>query len=553
MRILVVDDNKQNRDMMSFILSSDGHQVIEAEDGQQALDIVSKQIPDLIFMDVIMPVMDGFEATQAIREYLGEIHVPILFLTGLSDDETLSKCLSLGGDDFLYKPVTHQVLRAKIKSHGRIRALTKQLNQQKQELMQHKISMEHEYDIAKNVFEAAMGSSLKNCKNTRSFLAPATNFSGDILLTAQSPAGSLYVLLADFTGHGLPAAIGALPVSQIFFEETARGESVIEIARKLNKTLEKFLPDDMFAAAAILEMNKTGNRVTLWNGGLPDILVCDSKGKLKEKIRSQHMALGIAQDCDFNREVLIKYFEKGDRIYLYSDGLTELKNSEGQRYGNDRLLTHFNGYSSDTFNQIINDNRNFLGDEKQQDDVTFLEINCAPVLIAEPVIGDIVPEDKLPWSVHMDLQPNELRERAPIALLTDMICSAPGIARYKDNLHTILTELFSNALEHGVLELSSKLKCSDEGYLDYYQQRMDRLMQLSKGYVHLKADFVVTQGKGVLSLIVTDSGKGFDLDGRVMAKQDDAFGRGIALVSSLCDSVEYLSGGTSVEVCLNVY
>lgn len=552
MKILVVDDNTENRDMMAFILTSDGHEVIEAENGQQAVNLVTKDMPDLVLMDVIMPVMDGFEATQAIRSYLGDIHVPILFLTGLSDDDTLTKCLSLGGDDFLYKPITHQVLRAKIKAHGRIGTLTRQLNQQKQTLQQHKVAVEQEHAIAKNVFDAAMGSSLKNCKNTRSFLAPAAGFSGDILLTAQSCSGSLYVLLADFTGHGLPAAIGALPVSQIFFAAAEIGDTVIEIARKLNQTLEKFLPDDMFAAAVILEMNKSGNRVTLWSGGLPDILVTDAKGNLKEKIRSQHMALGIAQDSEFNREVLIKHFELGDKLYLYTDGLSELKNSQGQRYGDDRILAYFNGAENDIFNDVIKDNQAFLGDAKAQDDITFMEITCAPVNIIEQAPVMVLPDDKLPWSVKMDLQPNALRERAPVALLTDMICSAPSIARYKDNLHTILTELFTNALEHGVLALSSKLKRSDDGYLEYYEQRRNRLMQLSQGFVQLQADFKVCGGKGHLLLTIKDSGAGFDLSGDP-ARENDVFGRGLVLVKRLSDSVEYQHGGTSVKVCLQVY
>ncbi len=552
MKILVVDDTEENREMLTFILEMDGHDVIEACNGLEGLNALKEHMPDLVLMDVLMPVMDGFESTVAIREFLGDIYIPILFLTGLSDDETLSKCLTIGGDDFLYKPISNQVLRAKINSHGRVKDLTEQLNHQNEELSRLNNQNEREQEIAITVFERAMGVSLKDCPNTRSFMSPAAMFCGDIFLTSISPAGALYVLLADITGHGLPAAIGALPVSQMFFDATARGDSVSEIARSMNHTLDNYLPEEMFAAATILELNSAGTRCTIWTGGLPDILITDATGNLKESIKSQHMALGIYSDEDFKRDVIVRHFELGDRLFFYTDGITESCNREGNRYGDPRLLSIFDGESKDIFQEVIDDNALFRDGIKQDDDITLVEITCMPV-VSEKVSYQPKPQDKIPWHVDMNLQAKDLKGRSPIGLLTDIIGVSPCVAQHKDNLHTILTELFSNAFEHGVLRLSSDLKRADDGYLEYYEQRQERLEALEEGHVNIGVSFSVEEGHGRLKIAFDDSGDGFDLSNLRKSGADDTFGRGLKLINSICDEVVYSKEGTRVDITYRIY
>lgn len=122
MKILVVDDQSANRAILQFLLEDEGHEVIEAKDGQEALDLYQEYDIDLVLMDVMMPVMDGLEATQKIKAIQTDgNHVPVIFLTAQDDDKVLTKCLQSGGDDFLAKPYNEVVLKAKITVHGRIR------------------------------------------------------------------------------------------------------------------------------------------------------------------------------------------------------------------------------------------------------------------------------------------------------------------------------------------------------------------------------------------------------------------------------------------------
>lgn len=551
MKILVVDDTEANRKLLSWILEDDGHDVVEAANGQEAVDLFKSNQPDMVLMDVMMPIMDGYEATAAIKDYLGDTHIPIIFLTALSDDASLAKCLAIGGDDFLSKPINEQVLQAKIKAHARIRDLNEQIGTKNEELNRLHSYNIREQEIAKAVFDRAMAASMQDSANTRHYVSAAATFNGDLLLTAPSPSGGLYTLLADFTGHGLPAAIGALPVSQIFYDTTNEGKAVSDIAREINRALEKFLPDDMFAVAAISELNSEGNRFSIWSGGLPDILITDAKGKLKATLQSTHMPLGVLPDEEFERDVKIYDMDLDDHVYIYSDGIPEALNPQGEMYGEERLLKMFDGTQKDPFVRLIYDIKQFTG-SGQNDDITIVELVCKPTEMDESAL-QISHAKQLPWKVELDLKPEDLKGTSPVSTLIDMMGVSTTILAHKDFLHTIMSELFSNALEHGVLGLSSELKLTEDGYLDYYQQRTERLEALNEGFVKIAVEFNTDGKQGDLAIQIKDSGEGFDISNMRKSSDDEAFGRGVSLIETLCESVEYSEGGTRVDVKYTIH
>ena len=126
MKILLVDDTKTDRLIMTAYLNKLGHEVITGENGQQAIELYQSEQPDLIIMDVIMPLMDGHEAAARIRGN-GEEWIPIIFLSARVDPEDIVKGIDAGGDDYLTKPVDHTVLAAKMKAMQRISAMRHRL------------------------------------------------------------------------------------------------------------------------------------------------------------------------------------------------------------------------------------------------------------------------------------------------------------------------------------------------------------------------------------------------------------------------------------------
>ncbi len=131
--LLVVDDTMSNLELAGLILGSD-HEVLVATDGQQAVALATAEQPDLILMDVMMPVMDGLEACRRLKADPRTREIPVIFLTALTDTEALVKGFHAGGVDYVGKPFHPEELQARVATHvalkrsqDRERALVKEL------------------------------------------------------------------------------------------------------------------------------------------------------------------------------------------------------------------------------------------------------------------------------------------------------------------------------------------------------------------------------------------------------------------------------------------
>lgn len=111
-RILVVDDNPEIREVLRILLRSEGYEVVEAENGTQALELLDEQM-DLVILDVMMPGLSGLKTCEKMRDIS---NVPILFLTAKTQDADKSMGLLMGGDDYLAKPFSHSELTARVKA-----------------------------------------------------------------------------------------------------------------------------------------------------------------------------------------------------------------------------------------------------------------------------------------------------------------------------------------------------------------------------------------------------------------------------------------------------
>lgn len=116
-RILLVEDNEMNRDMLSRRLAKKGHEVMLAVDGGEGVAMAKSQQPDLILMDMSLPVLDGWEATRAIRAETSTQAIPIIALTAHAMDGERAKALEAGCNDFDTKPVDLPRLLEKIEQH----------------------------------------------------------------------------------------------------------------------------------------------------------------------------------------------------------------------------------------------------------------------------------------------------------------------------------------------------------------------------------------------------------------------------------------------------
>lgn len=126
-KILVADDNEQNRQLVAATLDPEGYELFMVENGEHALQAFDRATPDCVLLDVRMPVMDGFETCKQIRSRPAGKDVPIVFLTALRDVDTFDKALTAGADDFLMKPVRPTELLVRVQAALRLRRLSTEL------------------------------------------------------------------------------------------------------------------------------------------------------------------------------------------------------------------------------------------------------------------------------------------------------------------------------------------------------------------------------------------------------------------------------------------
>ena len=127
MKILVVDDSRTMRAGISALLVKMGHEVVEAENGEHALEVYASAKPELVLMDVMMPVLDGYEAAKRLRREHPDDWVPVIFLSSMEEDQDLDRAIDAGGDDYLVKPVSYVVLNAKIRALHRLEGMRRKL------------------------------------------------------------------------------------------------------------------------------------------------------------------------------------------------------------------------------------------------------------------------------------------------------------------------------------------------------------------------------------------------------------------------------------------
>ena len=121
--ILAVDDNPRNLQFLGKLLSDNGFEVAMAQSGQQALNFIRKNDPDLILLDIMMPEMDGFAVCEKIKADFAACHIPIIFLTAKTDTRDVVKGFEAGGVDYVTKPFNSAELLARVKTHVEVKIL----------------------------------------------------------------------------------------------------------------------------------------------------------------------------------------------------------------------------------------------------------------------------------------------------------------------------------------------------------------------------------------------------------------------------------------------
>lgn len=500
MTVLAVDDNRTNLHILQVFLKKLGHRVILAENGAVALERFASEQPDLVLLDIMMPVMDGFEAARRIKAMGQERWTPIIFLSALNRDENLVEGLEAGADDYLTKPINFVVLEAKLRSMQRslamqqtaINALShlqtvsdsvldaiittgengaiesvnratqrifgwlpndligQSLNQLLTEetissiltpegFSDQAINGEHEglalhrngqrfpitfgiskivqdgkvtfvstirdiseqkqaetklrenaellqayYDrtqqeqvLALRLMERQLHREGLQLPGVRYKVIPTEDFSGDIVACARAPSGQLYALLADATGHGLPAAVSVLPILALFYRMTRFSRSLEEITLEINRQLKESMPVGHFVAATLVCLDEHLRQGEIWIGGTPEALLCSPSGEVRQRFPSDNLPLGILSSEQLAWAPYTFDWQPGEQILIFSDGLLEAASEAGVQFGSAGVEQAIQGKGISQRLSAIGDALNrHLNGHSASDDVSVMLIDC---------------------------------------------------------------------------------------------------------------------------------------------------------------------------------
>jgi len=552
LKILIADDNNTERLILSRVLENIGHEVVQAEDGPTAITQFDNHAPDLVFLDVLMPGYDGYEVAEIIIKESTRPWFPIIFLTSLTEASDLAKCIDAGGDDFVSKPINRIIIKAKVDAFERIINLYDTVAEQRERIQFHHEHLVQEQEAAKKIFNNIAHRGCLESDNIHYHLSPMSIFNGDLMLAAELPMGGMRLMLADFTGHGLPAAIGALPASEIFYGMTTKGFSIPDMMVEMNTRLYNVLPRGVFCCVIVFDIDSLGHRLTIWNAGAPDSYLIDQKRNSIQLIHSVHLPLGIQSPQKFEINCSEFEFTEHHKLIAVTDGIIEATDHNSEMFGEKRMLECIKNASTDMSicDKLLSEVGIYCGELDQADDVSILEVgfpgksNMAVTSLQDSTVTVSGTSDSV---ISLRLRGQSLGNFDPIPMFLQTLLACKELMPHRARIFTVLSELYNNALDHGVLSLDSSIKNDPQGFAKYYQQRAQGLKELDVGFVNVSVDHRPTATGGELIFELTDSGSGFDVEEIVKKENQNYSGRGLPLLISLCDSIEYLEDGTRVQ------
>ena len=336
-KILVVDDEPKNVRILQIQLNARGYTVYTAADGLEALDIVEKEMPDLILLDINMPRMDGFEVVKRIRSNKITEFIPIVMITALRDTrENRIKSIEAGADDFIEKPFDSLEVLARVRSLLRIKHYQDTLaeyNTRLQEELQMARSIQ-EILIPQNGVQELSGFCIA------SYCCPEMAVGGDFYDIWEIAPNRLGVFISDVMGHGVSAAFVTVFIKTILAEFQQQIEDnpgyLLEI---LNTRFNDLISSRLFmfatAFCGIIDLDK--GVLICANAGHSFPLLYNTQQQTYQAIGDQNTGNGLGIWRDSVYETVHYPFDQLSRILLYTDGVYESKNPQGEEFTADRL------------------------------------------------------------------------------------------------------------------------------------------------------------------------------------------------------------------------
>lgn len=398
-RVLVADDNELNRDLLSRRVRRLGHEVVLAEDGRQALELLRAEPFDVVLLDIMMPNTNGYEVLEAVRVDDHLMHIPIIMISAVDDPESIARCIRLGAVDYLPKPFDPTILQARLAAS----LARKRLHDREQIYAR---SLQRELEIGREIQSHFLPQTLPELPGYElaASLRSARMVSGDFYDAFALGGGETVIVVGDVCDKGVGAALfmalfrsllralaeqsdGARWNDRGAGTERRRDATTRDHAIRGHLLRTITLANDyiagthsranMFATVFFGILDTTSGTLHYVNAGHepPAILAAGGITRLPPT----GPALGLLPQLEFR--IGEAALAPGATLLIWTDGVSEARDAAGELFGEERLadlLAQDPGSAGELIERILAEVQRFAGGAEQADDITLAAIRRLP-------------------------------------------------------------------------------------------------------------------------------------------------------------------------------
>ncbi|MBN8656531.1 MAG: SpoIIE family protein phosphatase [Anaerolineae bacterium] len=375
-RILIVDDEPFNVDYLEQELADFEYELLTAVNGEDALKKINADSPDLVLLDIMMPVMDGFSVLEQTKSNPVTRGIPVIIISANNDLKSVVKGIQMGADDYLPKPFEPTILHARINASLE----RKRLRDQEQLYLQ---SLENELNIARDIQKEFLPEELPQITGWQisSYFKAAKEVAGDFYDAFLLPDGNFAFVVADVCGKGIGAAL-YMTLFRSLIRASASSPDLVSPAQRLqhavaltnNYVAEVHESSSMFATIFIGILESNSGKLTYINGGNEPALIVNN-GMVTAELTRTGPAIGAIPLTVFRVNEFT--LSTGDMLIAFTDGIPDTQNSTGDFFGKDKMMAVLEtgkptpaGFT----NEIEETLRTFIGTADPFDDITLLAI-----------------------------------------------------------------------------------------------------------------------------------------------------------------------------------
>jgi sigma-B regulation protein RsbU (phosphoserine phosphatase) len=400
MRVLLVDDEAVARTLSGCFLRSWGYDVLEAADGLEALQILQQQEIHFVISDWVMPNLTGLDLCRKIRTGDASHYTYIILCTAKADKKDFIEGMEAGADDFLVKPFGKEELRVRVRAGERVVNLEWGLAQQNRELAALNDKLQSAYGQIEADLQAAawMQTSLLPSASPRTLginsewrFRPSRYVAGDTLNIFPIDQNNVAFYMLDVSGHGVPAAMLSVTLSRLLTPDNAHGSPLMrfdaasqgylpvppeEAVAELNRRFQT--SDDQYFTMIYGMLNTQDLKLCFSQAGHPNPLLIQ-KGRRMQVLGEGGSPVGILPSAEFDS--IQVQLHLGDRLVLYSDGVTECTNPAGDLFGEQRLWDYLAVAGERPLDEMLggleNEMELWRGKREFDDDISLLALEVA--------------------------------------------------------------------------------------------------------------------------------------------------------------------------------